>query len=284
MASARRDTPGRPEPPIEPSHPMCDPARMESTEIILGDVTVEVVRKRVKNINLTVQPPLGRVRISAPKRASLKTIREFAISKLDWIRLHQARMREQARQAPPARPRREFQYVDRERHDVWGKPCLLAVSEREGLPSIDLNHDRLRLQVRPGASRESRRDMVENWYREQVQAAVPPLLERWEPRLGVKLERFQVRRMKTRWGSCTPAKRTIRLNTELATRRPELLEYIVVHELVHLVEPSHNARFYELMDLHLPGWKAHRDELNRDTRREPARKEEWPVEQGVLDL
>jgi len=126
--------------------------------------------------------------------------------------------------------------------------------------------------------------VLEAWYRAQVQAAVPPLLERWEPRLGVKLERFQVRRMKTRWGSCTPAKRTIRLNTELGTREPELLEYIVVHELVHLLEASHNARFYALMDLHMPGWKAYRKELNRDVARRPERTDERRVEQGELDL
>ena len=257
---------------------------MESTQITVGEITVEVVRKRVKNINLTVQPPLGSVRISAPKRASLRTIRAFAISKLDWIRKQQAWMREQARRAPPARPRQEFKYVDRERHDVWGKPCLLAVSEREGLPSIDLNHDRLQLQVRPRTPIEGRRAVLENWYREQVRAAVPPLLERWEPRLGVKLERFQVRRMKTRWGSCTPAKRTIRLNSELATRSPELLEYIVVHELVHLLEASHNARFYDLLDLHMPGWRGHRDALNREVARGPVRTEERRVEQGELGL
>ncbi|MBK5096593.1 MAG: M48 family metallopeptidase [Gemmatimonadetes bacterium] len=253
---------------------------MESTQIVLGDITVEVVRKRVKNINLTVQPPLGRVRISAPKRASLKTIRAFAISKLDWIRKQQAWMREQARQAPPAGPRVELKYIDGESHEVWGKPCLLAVSERVGPPSVELNHDRLLLQVRPRTPREGRRALVETWYREQVRTAVPPLLERWEPRLGVKVERFQVRRMKTRWGSCTPAKRTIRLNTELATRSPELLEYIVVHELVHLLEANHNARFYELMDLHMPGWQAHRKELSR----EPVRAEVRRVEQGELGL
>ena len=257
---------------------------MESTEIVLGDITVEVVRKRVKNINLTVQPPLGRVRISAPKRASLETIRAFAISKLDWIRKHQARMREQARQAPPAKPRPQLEYADREPHAVWGKPYLLAVSERDGQPSVELDQNRLLLQVRPRTEREGRRAVLEAWYRAQVQAAVPPLLERWEPRLGVKLERFQVRRMKTRWGSCTPAKRTIRLNTELGTREPELLEYIVVHELVHLLEASHNARFYALMDLHMPGWKAYRKELNRDVARRPERTDERRVEQGELDL
>ena len=131
----------RPEIGLSPSHLMCDPAQMDSTQIVLGDITVDVVRKRVKNINLTVHPPLGRVRISAPKRASLKTIREFAISKLDWIRQHQARMREQARQAPPGKPRRELKYLDGESHVVWGMPCRLAVSERDGPPSIELNRD-----------------------------------------------------------------------------------------------------------------------------------------------
>ena len=257
---------------------------MES-QITLGDVTVEVVRKKVKNINLTVHPPLGRVRISAPKRMSLDSIHAFAHSKLDWIRKHQARMREQAREAPGERPRdrprspRESEYVDRESHDVWGKGYLLAVSERDEPPSVELNHDEMLLQVRPRANRDRRRAVVESWYREQIRTAVPPLLARWEPRLGVKLERFQVRRMKTRWGSCTPSARTIRLNTELATRQPALLEYIVVHELVHLLEPSHNARFKALMDRYMPGWRTHRDALNREPGREPVR--ELGLEPGL---
>jgi hypothetical protein len=241
-------------------------------QITLGDVTVEVVRKRVKNINLTVHPPLGRVRISAPRRVSLDTIREFAVSKLDWIRKHQALMREQARETPRDtfrdRPR-EHEYVDRESHDVWGKHYLLAVSEWDEPPSVRLNQDEMMLQVRPAAGRDQRRAVVETWYREQIRTAVPPLVARWEPRLGVKLERFQVRRMKTRWGSCTPSARTIRLNTELARKPPVLLEYIIVHELVHLLEPSHNGRFVALMDRYMPDWKAHREALNREPGREP---------------
>ncbi len=258
---------------------------MES-QITLGDVTVEVVWKKVKNINLTVHPPLGRVRISAPRRMSLDTIRAFANSKLDWIRMHQARMREQARETPGETPRdrprspRDSEYVDGELHDVWGKRYLLAVSERDVPSSIGLNHDGLLLQVRPRTNRDQRRAVVESWYREQVRTAVPPLLARWEPRLGVKLERFQVRRMKTRWGSCTPSARTIRLNTELATKPPVLLEYIVVHELVHLLEPSHNARFVALMDRYMPDWRTHRDELNREPGREPVSE---PVREPVRE-
>ena len=232
-------------------------------QFTLGDVTVEVVRKRVKNINLTVHPPHGRVQISAPKRVSLDTIHEFAVSRLDWIRKHQATMREAAHE-PPREPPREFNYLDGETHEVWGRRYLLSVSERDAQPSVELILDHMLLQVKPGAGGDRKQAVVETWYREQIQVAVPPLLARWEPRLGVKLDRFQVRRMKTRWGSCTPSRRTIRINTELAAKPPELLEYIVVHELVHLLEVSHNARFYELMDRHMPDWKSHRDALNRE--------------------
>ena len=119
------------------------------------------------------------------------------------------------------------------------------------------------LQVRPRTDRDKRRALVEEWYREQIKSAVPPLLARWEPRIGVKVDRFHVRRTKTRWGSCNPKARTIRLNTELARKPPELLEYLVVHELVHLLEPTHNARFYALMDRYMSDWKVHRRTLNR---------------------
>jgi len=234
---------------------------MES-QIRLGDVTVEVVRKKVKNLNLTVHPPHGRVRISAPKRASMKAVRAFAISKLDWIRKHQATMREQARETARDTPR-EDEYVAGESHDVWGKSYLLTVSESDAPPSVRLNHDHMLLQVRSRTDRDKRRAVVEKWYREQIRTAVPPLLALWEPRLGVNMERFYVQRMKTRWGSCNPRARTIRLNTELATKPPVLLEYIMVHELVHLLEPSHNARFVALMERYLPDWKLHRDALNR---------------------
>ncbi len=234
---------------------------MES-QITLGGVTVDVVRKKVRNLNLTVHPPHGRVRLSAPKRASMKAIRAFVHSKLDWIEKHQARMREQARRAP-REVIRERGYRDGESHHVWGKPYTLKVFERNEPPAVRLNGDRLLLQTRPGADRDRRQALVESWYREQIKEAVPRLLAVWESRLGVSVERFYVRRMKTRWGSCNPRARTIRLNTELAAKPPALLEYIVVHELVHLLEPTHNARFYSLMDRYMPDWKVRRAVLNR---------------------
>jgi hypothetical protein len=235
-----------------------------ASQIELGDIVVDVVLKDIKNVHLSVYPPTGRVRISAPKRMSLDTIRVFAISKLDWIKQQQTKLREQERETPR-------DYVDRESHYVWGKRYLLTVIESEEPPAIELKHSRILLRVRPGTGQDKRQAVVEEWYREQLKKAVPPLLERWQPLLGVNVERWFVQRMKTKWGSCNHDARTIRLNTELAKKPPQCLEYIVVHELVHLLEPTHNARFVALMDRFLPKWQIHRQILNRL----PVRQENW---------
>ncbi len=236
---------------------------MES-QIQLGDIAVDVVLKDIKNVHLSVYPPTGRVRISAPRRMSLDTIRVFAISKLDWIKAQQTKLREQERETPR-------EYVDRESHYVWGRRYLLRVIEIDEPPSIELEHSGMLLRVRPRTDEVKRQALVEEWYREQLKEAVPPLLARWQPRLGVTVERFFVQRMKTKWGSCNHKARTIRLNTELAKKPAECLEYIVVHELVHLLEPTHNTRFVALMDRFMPQWRFHRDALNRL----PVRREKW---------
>jgi predicted metal-dependent hydrolase len=236
---------------------------MES-QIKLGDIAVDVVLKDIKNLHLSVYPPTGRVRISAPRRLGIDTIRVFAISKLDWIMQQQTKLREQERETPR-------QYVDRESHHVWGRRYLLTVSERDEPPSIELRHNRLLLRVRPRTGEDKRRALVEQWYRQKMKEAVPPLLARWQPRVGASVERFYVQRMKTKWGSSNPTARAIRLNTELAKKPSECLEYIVVHELVHLLEPTHNARFIALMDRFMPNWQLCRQVLNRL----PVRQETW---------
>jgi len=234
------------------------------SQIKLGDIPVDVVLKAIKNVHLSVHPPTGRVRIAAPKRMSIDTIRVFAISKLDWIKQQQTKLREQERETPR-------EYVDRESHDVWGKRYLLTVSESDQPPSVELKHSRMVLRMRPGTDERRRQALMEAWYREQIKQAVPLLLARWQPLMGVKVERFFVQRMKTKWGSCNHKARTIRLNTELAKKPAECLEYIVVHELVHLLEPTHNARFVALMDRFMPKWQFHRQVLNRL----PVRREQW---------
>jgi predicted metal-dependent hydrolase len=226
------------------------------SQITLGEIAVDVVLKDIKNVHLSVYPPTGRVRISAPERMSLDTIRSFVISKLGWIRQQQTKLRAQERETPR-------EYTDRESHYVWGRRYLLTVVESDERLGIELKHSRLLLRIRPGTDLAKRKAVVEGWYREQLRAAVPPLLTRWTPRIGVRLERFYVQRMRTRWGSCNPKARTIRLNTELAKKPVACLEYVVVHELVHLLEPTHTPRFIALMDQFIPAWDLHRQGLNR---------------------
>lgn len=234
------------------------------TQVQLGAIAVDVVRKEIKNVHLSVYPPTGRVRIAAPSRLSLDTIRVFAISKLPWIRRHQQKLLEQERETP-----REF--LDRESHYVWGRRHLLTVIESDQPASVDVSHCRIFLRVRPGTDRAKRQAIVDEWYREQVKKAAPPLIAKWGRLMNVKVERFFVQRMKTKWGSCNPYARNVRLNTDLAKKPRECLEYIVVHEMVHLLESTHNARFLALMDQFVPKWQSYRQVLNRL----PVRHESW---------
>jgi len=225
------------------------------TQLNLGDIAVDVVFKDIKHVHLSVHPPTGRVRISAPTCMSLDPIRAFAISKLDWIKKQQTKLRAQERETPR-------EYLDRESHYVWGQRYLLKVIECDGAPSIELRHDEMLLRLRPAADSRYAKAVVEEWYRDQIKKAVPSLIAKWEPVMGVKVARLFVRHMKTRWGSCNSRTRSIRLNTELAKKPPDLLEYVVVHEMAHLMVRGHNGRFKSIMDEHLPHWRLHRGELN----------------------
>ena len=233
-------------------------------QVQLGNIMVDVVLKDIKNVHLSVYPPMGRVRISAPKRMSIDTLRVFAISKLDWIKQQQRKLWEQERETPR-------EYLDRESHFVWGKRYLLKVTENNSAPEVDLKRNILLLRIRPGSSEDKKQAALEEWYREQLKAAVPPVIAKWESLLGIKVKRFFVQRMKTKWGSCSHRAGSIRLNTELAKKPPECLEYIVVHEMIHLLEPTHNSHFIALMDRFMPKWQFQRQELNRL----PVRHETW---------
>jgi predicted metal-dependent hydrolase len=216
----------------------------------IGEIAVEVIRKDIKNVHLSVYPPTDKVRISAPLRMNLDTIRVFAISKLRWIRQQQKTIVEQEREPPR-------EYLDRESHYLWGRRYLLKVIEKEAAPRVELHPRRIVLQVRPTSPKQA---VLEEWYRAQLKEAVPPLIAKWEPLMGVQVDRFFVQRMKTKWGSCSRRSASIRLNTDLAKKPPECLEYIVVHEMVHLLEPTHNSRFTDLMDQFMPGWRHYRHE------------------------
>lgn len=224
-------------------------------QIHLGDIAVDVVLKDIKNIHLSVHPPAGKVRIAAPLRMDLDTIRVFAITKLAWIKSQQKKLREQERETPR-------EYLDRESHYVWGKRYLLKLIEKDAAPAVELKHNKMILQLRPAASHEKRQEVLDAWYREQLKAAVPPLFAKWEKALGVKAGKVFVQKMKTKWGSCNPCAGNVRLNTDLAKKPLQCLEYIVAHELTHLLERSHNDRFTTLMDAHMPQWRQYREMLN----------------------
>jgi predicted metal-dependent hydrolase len=192
------------------------------------------------------------------------TIRVFAISKLGWIKQQQKKLQAQERETPR-------EYLNRESHQVWGKRYLLRVVEEDAAPAVELQQRALLLRVRPGSNEGKKQAILDEWYRGQLKAAVPPLVAKWERLLGVKVEKFFVQRMKTKWGSCNSRGRTIRLNSELVKKPRECLEYILVHEMVHLLEPTHNRSFVALIDQFMPKWKFYRDNLNRL----PVRHESW---------
>ncbi|PQA78921.1 M48 family metallopeptidase [Rhodoferax sp. TS-BS-61-7] len=230
----------------------------------LGELHAEVTRKAIKHVHLSVLPPSGKVRVAAPQSMALDTIRLFVISKLAWIRTQQRKLQTQERETP-----REF--LNKESHYLWGKRYQLEVNHADAAPEVSLTPRKLKLQVRPGADPARCEEVLDGWYRQQVHEAAPTLIAKWAPLLGVQVARVFVQRMKTKWGSCTPESGYIRLNTDLAKKPPECLEYILVHELVHLLEPTHNERFMALMDLYLPHWQHLRKQLNRL----PVRHENW---------
>lgn len=230
------------------------PPRTTGTVLTVDGLVIEVVRRRMRRLRVVVRPPAGAVVISAPRWVPRRDLEAFAIAHGAWIRAQQERIRS----LPPVPP---VTYQSGETHAVWGAACRLEVVEAGRRAAVSLVGDRLVLSVPPGADPAARARALAGWRRQQVIAALPPLIAAWEASLGVAVAGFSVRTMTTRWGSCTPRTRRLRFNSELAKRRRELLEYVVVHELAHLVEPSHNARFKGLLSTHLPDWRSRHAEL-----------------------
>lgn len=223
--------------------------------IELGGIAICLTRKSVRNVHLTVHPPEGRVTLVAPKSTRTEVARAYAISRLGWIRQQQKALRDQARE-----PQRR--YVERESHQLWGRRHLLTITESNTKPAVQLDHRRIRLTVRPGSDAAKRAEVIHEWHKRLMHAEVPKMIARWEPRLGVRVSGYFLQRMKTKWGSCNHAAGNIRLNTELVKKPKDLVEYVVVHEMLHLLEPTHSERFVALLDRHWPQWRDSRKELN----------------------
>ncbi len=234
------------------------------TRVVIGDIPVDVVLKDIRNIHLSVHPPAGRVRLSAPVGMDIDTLRLYAISRLGWIKKQQRKLCGQERETPR-------EYLNRESHYLWGKRYLLKIVEREAPSAVDVQHSAILLYIRPDASQEKKQSVLDAWYRKQLKAAIPDLIALWEKRVVVRVNEFGIKKMKTKWGTCNPDARRIWVNLELAKKPKECLEYIVVHEMVHLLEHHHNERFIALMDAILPKWRSLRDDLNRL----PVKHEEW---------
>lgn len=225
-------------------------------QINLGDIVVDVVQKDIKHLHLSVYPPLGKVKIAAPERMNIDTIRIYAISKLDWIRKQQTKLKAQQREAPR-------DYLTRESHYYLGTRYLLKVVERDAAPAVILKHRTIVLHVRPGADKAKKQEVLDSWYRQQLKDMIPAYISKWEQKLGVSVAEFAVKKMRTKWGTCNTNAARIWLNFELAKKPAQCIEYIVVHEMIHLLERSHNARFVAYMDKFLPHWRQLKDELNK---------------------
>lgn len=228
----------------------------ESHELVISGLRVSVVRKGIKNLHLGVYPPDGRVRVAVPLTVSDEAVRIAVISKLRWIRRQQAAFEGQARQS-----RREM--LAGESHYYLGRRYRLAVSTTQGKSEVTIrNRNTLELRGSPSMTPEQRERVLAHWYRERLRALATPLIEKWQGILGVTVEEWGIKKMKTKWGSCNANARRIWLNLELVKKPPECLEYLIVHELTHLLVRHHDDRFHALMDKHLPRWQAIRKILN----------------------
>ena len=223
--------------------------------IRISELAIALTRKDIKHVHLSVHPPHGRVTMVAPKGTRLEVARAYAISRLGWIRQRQAMLKSQAREAP-----RKF--IERESHYLWGRRHLLSLAHRAAKPSVSVTHTRITLTVRPGSNFGDRAAVMHNWHKSLLHELVPALIKKWEPKLKVKVTSYFLQRMKTKWGSCNHKAAHLRLNTELVKKPKDLLEYVIVHEMIHLIAPTHNERFVTLLDAHYPTWREARAELN----------------------
>jgi predicted metal-dependent hydrolase len=233
-------------------------------QITIAKILIDVVYKKIKHVHLSVYPPSGKVRISAPEHMSLETIRVFAISKLGWIRKQQATLKNQDRETPR-------EYLDRESHYYLGRRYLMKLVDHKQSAGIFIKHDNIEVHQRGESAPSRAKNALQIWYREEIRSIGGEFIKKWEPKIGVHVSEYGIKQMKTKWGTCNSAEKRIWLNLELVKKPVECIEYIVVHEMVHILNRKHDADFIRLMNKHMPKWKFLREELNRS----PLKHENW---------
>ncbi len=230
---------------------------ISSNNISVANIQIEVIRKDIKNMHLAVYPPTGRIRLAAPTKTDSEVVRLFAISKLGWIKKHIKNFKEQPRETPR-------EYTTGESHYYQGKRLLLNVIEHDGFNKVEVKGIKhIQLYVKPNSTIDDRALVLKEWYRKELKRQLPELIEKWEKVIGVRCNSWGVKHMRTKWGACNIEAKRIWINLELAKKPQVCLEYIIVHELVHLLERNHNDRFVSLMNKFMPKWRLHRDELNK---------------------
>lgn len=235
--------------------------------ISVSGMKVEIVRKNIKNLHLAVYPPEGRVRVAVPLHINDENVRLAVINKLGWIKRQQTRFLTQPRQS-------KREYVTGETHYFKGRKYRLDVVIDPGSQKVEIkNRGRITMILHEGTDVSTRHRIMTEWYRQQLKEMISPLVEKWQVKIGTEIDDWQVKIMRTRWGSCNESARRIWLNLELAKKPVECLEYVIVHEILHLQERKHNDNFVALMDMYLPKWRLYKAELNKL----PGRHEEWKL-------
>lgn len=223
--------------------------------ITLGDIDIEVIQKDIKNVHLSVHPPLGRVTIAAPLHLNMDTIRIYSISKLGWIKKQQTKFRKQKREKARL-------FISRESHYLLGKRYMLKIVPATGKHQIEVKVNKIFMHVHPESTTENRQRLMEEFHRAQLKAIIAPLIQKWQRTLKVSANDVRIYKMSTKWGSCNERTGRILLNLELAKKPVEMIEYVIVHELAHLIERKHNDKFVAVMDKFMPNWKVMKDGLN----------------------
>jgi len=230
---------------------------INQSSLQVGGIEVVVLYKPVKNLHLNVLPPDGRVRVTAPQNMNDDAIRTFLATRISWIKTMQAKFKGQERQTPR-------EYVSGETYYFFGKKYKLEVIERDAKPNIEIKgKTTIFLEVRPKTILLKREEIMQQWYRDQLHQFLEKVIDKWEKKISIKASGWSIRRMKTRWGTCNHKKKNILFNLELAKKPENCIEYVVLHELLHLIEEKHSKKFTALLDKYMPKWESEKEELNR---------------------